>query len=322
LDMVYALPFTRLPHPRYNSKGTIPAFEMIKNSVTLHRGCFGGCAFCTISAHQGKFVSSRSKSSILKEVEQITEMEYFKGYISDLGGPSANMYGMSGKDFELCRKCRRPSCIYPKICNNLNISHKALIDIYREVDNIKGVKKSFIGSGIRYDIFMNEDIPDSEKQNMHIYIKELISKHVSGRLKVAPEHVSEHVLKLMRKPTFDLFKKFNSLFERINKEYGLEQQLIPYFISCHPGTSEKDMSLLADETKKLHFTLEQVQDFTPTPMTLATAIFYAGINPYTMQKVYSAHSKNERENQRIYFFHYKPEVCKKIEKRKKIGVKI
>ena len=277
LDAVYDLPFTRLPHPKYKSKGTIPAFEMIKNSVTIHRGCFGGCAFCTISAHQGKFISSRSKSSIIKEIKQITEMEDFKGYISDLGGPSANMYGMTGKNLELCKKCCRPSCIFPKICKNLNTSHQALLDIYREVDKIEGIRKSFIGSGIRYDLFMNENVTDDEKKVNYEYVKELITNHVSGRLKVAPEHVSENVLKIMRKPSFYLFRKFNKLFEKINYENGLTQQLIPYFISGHPGCTPKDNAEFISETKKLGFKPEQAQDFTPTPMTLATAYYFLNI---------------------------------------------
>ena len=302
LDAVYDLPFTRLPHPRYRSKGIVPAFEMIKNSVTMHRGCFGGCAFCTVSAHQGKFISSRSKSSILKEVKKITETDGFKGYISDLGGPSANMYGMTGKNLELCKKCSRPSCIFPKICKNLDTSHQALLDIYKEADKIAGIKKTFIGSGIRYDLFFNNDVSTHEKQVQQKYIKELITKHISGRLKVAPEHVSEHVLKIMRKPSFKLFKQFNEIFEKTNKEHGISQQLIPYFISSHPGTTEKDMAELATETKKLNFTLEQVQDFTPTPMTLATAIYYSGYHPYTMQPVYTARSREEKLRQKGYFF--------------------
>jgi uncharacterized radical SAM protein YgiQ len=245
-------------------------------------------------------------------------MEYFKGYISDLGGPSANMYGMSGKEIELCEKCRRPSCIYPKICNNLDTSHHQLLNLYRDIDQIKKVKKSFIGSGIRYDLFMNDNVSEDEKKNMHTYIKELITKHVSGRLKVAPEHVSPNVLQIMRKPSFELFRKFNSLFEKINRENGLTQQLIPYFISSHPASTEKDMAVLAIETKKLNFSLEQVQDFTPTPMTFATAIYYSGIHPYTLQPVFSAHSKEDKELQQMYFFHYKPDIRKKIEKRLKL----
>ncbi|MCL2073631.1 MAG: YgiQ family radical SAM protein [Marinilabiliaceae bacterium] len=302
LDAVYDLPFTRLPHPRYRSKGSIPAFEMIKNSVTIHRGCFGGCAFCTISAHQGKFISSRSKSSILKEVKMIAQTDGFKGYISDLGGPSANMYGMKGKDFELCKNCCRPSCIFPKICKNLDTSHQALSEIYRETDKVEGIKKTSIGSGIRYDLLMNNDVSENEKKVQHTYIKELIIRHISGRFKVAPEHVSEHVLKIMRKPSFKLFKEFKVIFEKINQENNLSQQLIPYFISSHPGTTEKDMVDLSKEMKKLKLTLEQVQDFTPTPMTLSTAIFYSGVHPYTMQPIYTARNKEDKLRQKKYFF--------------------
>ncbi|MDR2927260.1 MAG: YgiQ family radical SAM protein [Cytophagaceae bacterium] len=318
LDAVYDLPYTRLPHPRYHAKGTIPAFEMIKDSVTLHRGCFGGCAFCTISAHQGKFISSRSKQSILKEVAHIAQMDGFKGYITDLGGPSANMYAMGGNDRKLCRVCRRPSCIHPAICKNLNTSHAALLDIYREADKIEDIKKTFVGSGIRYDLFMNENVSDSERRVQKAYINELLTNHVSGRLKVAPEHVSDVVLNVMRKPPFSLFTQFLKIFERTNRENGLTQQLIPYFISSHPASTEKDMAQLAIETKKLNFTLEQVQDFTPTPMTLATVIYYSGIHPYTMQPVYTAQSKDDKLRQRIYFFWYKPEMRNEIEKRLRI----
>jgi uncharacterized radical SAM protein YgiQ len=308
LDEVYDLPFTRLPHPKYLKKGVIPAYEMIKHSVTLHRGCFGGCSFCTISAHQGKFISSRSKESIIKEVTQITQMNDFKGYISDLGGPSANMYMMQGNDLTICEKCKRPSCIFPAVCNNLNTSHNALIDIYKSVDNIDAIKKSFVGSGVRYDLFLNQKATEKEKASHKNYARELIEKHVSGRLKVAPEHTSEEVLKLMRKPSFTLFEEFNKLFNSINKSAALNQQLIPYFISSHPASGERDMAKLAAETKKLNFTLEQVQDFTPTPMTLATVIYYSGLNPYTLKPVYTAKTSDEKLQQRMFFFWYKPEM--------------
>ena len=311
IDASFDLPYTRLPHPRYKGK-RIPAYEMIRHSVNMHRGCFGGCAFCTISAHQGKFISSRSKESILKEVEQITRMADFKGYISDLGGPSANMYKMHGDDLDLCKKCVRPSCLHPKPCKNLKNDHRPLIDIYKSADNIHGVKKSFIGSGIRYDlIFAKNDDNDINQANKK-YAEELISNHVSGRLKVAPEHTADAVLNCMRKPSFELFRKFNRLFESINKKYNLRQQLIPYFISSHPACHESDMAELASITKHLNFHLEQVQDFTPTPMTLSTEIYYTGIHPYTMQPVYTAKSQTEKENQRKYFFWYKPEYKQSI----------
>ena len=298
LDRSFALPYTRLPHPRYNGKGDIPAYEMIKFSVNLHRGCFGGCSFCTISAHQGKFVSSRSEESILREVCQIAAMPGFKGYLSDLGGPSANMYRMKGKNQTLCAKCSRPSCIHPSVCRNLDNSHRPLIDLYRKVSAVKGIKKAFIGSGIRYDLF---------EQDGGAYLREVIRNHVSGRLKVAPEHTEEHVLKLMRKPPFALFEQLNADFHRICSREKLPYQLIPYFISSHPGCTERDMQSLAGKVLgKLHFNLEQVQDLTPTPMTLSSVMFYTGENPYTHEKVYVARSQDEKRRQKAYFFGEKP----------------
>ena len=312
IDASFDLPYTRLPHPKYKGK-TIPAYEMIKFSVNLHRGCFGGCAFCTISAHQGKFIASRSKQSILKEVIEIISMPDFKGYLSDLGGPSANMYQMHGSDQRICRKCKRPSCIYPEICPNLNTDHTPLLDIYHSVDALKGIKKSFIGSGVRYDLLQyrhkDEKINEANKR----YTKELISRHVSGRLKVAPEHTSDRVLNVMRKPSFKQFETFKKTFDTINQEEGLKQQIVPYFISSHPGCHEEDMAELAVITKKLNFHLEQVQDFTPTPMTLATEIYYTGYHPYTGEKIFTAHSQEEKLAQRQFFFWYKPDQRKKIE---------
>ena len=298
LDRIYDLPFTRLPHPKYKDK-RIPAYEMIRHSVTMHRGCFGGCAFCTISAHQGKFVVNRSKESILREVERITRMPDFKGYISDLGGPSANMYGMSGKDKSICEKCRRPSCVHPQICKNLDNNHKALIGIYRDASKVAGVKKCFVGSGVRYDLVL------ADKQFGRKYAEELITNHVSGRLKVAPEHTSDNVLRLMRKPSFQLFYDFNQWFEDINRRAGLRQQLIPYFISSHPGCTEQDMKQLAAITRRLNFRLEQVQDFTPTPLTISTETWYTGMHPYTLEPVYSARTPQEKQHQNQYFFWYK-----------------
>ena len=298
LDRIYDLPFTRLPHPKYRDK-RIPAYEMIRHSVTMHRGCFGGCAFCTISAHQGKFVVHRSKESILREVKRITQMPDFKGYISDLGGPSANMYGMSGRDRSLCERCRRPSCVHPSICKNLNNSHRALIEVYREASRVEGVKKCFVGSGVRYDLVL------ADKQYGRQYAEELIVNHVSGRLKVAPEHTNDNVLRLMRKPSFRLFYDFNRWFDDICHHHGLRQQLIPYFISSHPGCREEDMKELAQITRRLNFHLEQVQDFTPTPMTISTETWYTGIHPYTLEPVFSARSPQEKQRQNQYFFWYK-----------------
>ena len=313
LDASFDLPFTRLPHPKYNKKGTIPAFEMIKFSVNMHRGCFGGCSFCTISAHQGKFIASRSEKSILKEVRAIAEMPDFKGYISDLGGPSANMYKMHGKDLRICERCARPSCIFPNICSNLNTDHSPMTEIYKKVNKMHDIKKAFIGSGVRYDMLYNKAASPKEQESHKAYTKELIANHVSGRLKVAPEHTSGDVLKLMRKPDFKLFYQFKKDFDDINKSNNLNQQIIPYFISSHPGSHTKDMAELAAETKDLNFRLEQVQDFTPTPMTVATVMFYSGIHPYTLKKTYTAKTKSDKQNQRIFLFWYKPEYKLKIE---------
>ena len=311
LDMSFDLPYTRLPHPKYKGK-RIPAFDMIKFSVNLHRGCFGGCAFCTISAHQGKFIVSRSKESILKEVKAITEMPDFKGYLSDLGGPSANMYAMHGNDQDKCRKCKRPSCIYPKVCPNLNTDHRPLLDIYHAVDAIPGIKKSFIGSGVRYDLLLHESKDPAINRSTKEYTRELIAKHVSGRLKVAPEHTSDQVLHVMRKPSFSQFYDFKKIFDKINNELNLRQQIIPYFISSHPGCTQEDMAELAVITKRLDFHLEQVQDFTPTPMTVATEAWYTGYHPYTLQPIFSAKTQREKLAQRMFFFWYKPEERRAI----------
>ena len=311
LDMSFDLPYTRLPHPKYKGK-RIPAFDMIKFSVNLHRGCFGGCAFCTISAHQGKFIVSRSKESILKEVKAITEMPDFKGYLSDLGGPSANMYAMRGQDEEKCHKCKRPSCIHPKVCPNLNTDHRPLLDIYHAVDALPGIKKSFIGSGVRYDLLLHESKNPAINKSTKEYTRELIAKHVSGRLKVAPEHTSDKVLNVMRKPSFNQFYDFKKIFDKVNNELNLRQQLIPYFISSHPGCTAEDMAELAVITKRLDFHLEQVQDFTPTPMTVATEAWHTGYHPYTLQPIFSAKTQREKLAQRMFFFWYKPEERRAI----------
>jgi uncharacterized radical SAM protein YgiQ len=305
LDRSFDLPYTRLPHPKYKGK-RIPAYEMIKFSVCLHRGCFGGCAFCTISAHQGKFITSRSKESILKEVKAITQLPDFKGYLSDLGGPSANMYAMHGKNLDLCHQCKRPSCIHPNICKNLNTDHTALLDIYHAVDALPGIKKSFIGSGVRYDLLLHDTGDERTNRINRQYTEELITKHVSGRLKVAPEHTSDRVLSLMRKPSFQLFYDFKRIFDDINRRKNLRQQIIPYFISSHPGCTAEDMAELAVLTKGLNFQLEQVQDFTPTPMTVSTEAWYTGLHPYTLQPVWSAKTQKEKLAQRQFFFWYKP----------------
>lgn len=319
VDAYYDLPYTRVPHLKYKGK-RIPAYEMIKFSVNIHQGCFGGCAFCTISAHQGKFVTCRSKESILREVKQVIDMPDFKGYLSDLGGPSANMYGMAGKNHLACEHCKRPSCIHPKICPNLNTDHSKLLDIYRSVDAIPGIKKSFVSSGVRYDLLLHKSKDETTNAAAQEYTKELIKNHVSGRLKVAPEHTSDAVLNLMRKPSFKLFEQFKVIFDKINKEENLKQQLIPYFISSHPGCQAQDMANLAIITKKLNFQLEQVQDFTPTPMTVSTETWYTGYDPYTLEPVYCAKTPNEKLAQRQFFFWYKPEERKNIERElRKIG---
>ena len=306
IDASFDLPYTRLPHPKYAKRGVIPAYEMIRHSVNIHRGCFGGCAFCTISAHQGKFVASRSKASIMREVKHVTEMEDFKGYISDLGGPSANMYRMKGKDESLCEKCVRPTCIQPNLCKNLDTNHHPLIELYKEVDKLPKVKKATIGSGIRYDLFLTNEDP-SGKLGYDEYFEQLMKRHVSGRLKVAPEHTSDNVLRLMRKPSFSLFIKLKKKFDKVNEKYHLNQQLIPYFISSHPACTLSDMADLAVKTKELGYKLEQVQDFTPTPMTLATEIYYSGYDPYTLKPVFCAKTKQEKLDQQRFFFWYKPE---------------
>lgn len=310
LDAFSHLPYTRLPHPRYWKKPLIPAFEMIRFSINIHRGCFGGCAFCTISAHQGKHISSRSIESVTSEVEKVVRMPGFKGYLSDIGGPSANMYRMEPLNRTICLKCRKPSCIYPIICKNLNISHKNLLDLYRKVRAIPGIKKAFIGSGVRYDLFLNGR--SKEDTSLKEYPSELIRHHVSGRLKVAPEHTREAVLRIIRKPGFNRFIELKQMFDNINEKHNLKQELIPYFISSHPGCRLEDMAELAAETRPLNLRLEQVQDFTPTPMTLASTMFHTGMDPYSLNQVYSAKDPSEKLMQRSFFFPDEAEEKRKI----------
>jgi len=305
LDGIYELPFLRKPHFKYKEK--ITAFEMIKDSVTIHRGCFGGCSFCTLAAHQSKFISSRSEKSVINELEKIAQTEGFKGHISDLGGPSANMYRMTALDKLICDKCKRPSCIFPVVCKNINNSHQPLIALYKKAAEIKGIKKITIGSGIRYDLFISDNHEEALKKGFNEYLKLLLSKHVSGRLKVAPEHTSDEVLKIMRKPSFSKFITFKGMFDRINDQLQLNQQLIPYFISAHPGVTYSNMAELAVLAKQMRLITEQVQDFTPTPMTLSSVIYYTGLNPYTKDKIYTAISLPEKEIQKKFFFYYKAE---------------
>ena len=312
IDASFDLPYTRLPHPKYKKRGAIPAFEMIKFSINMHRGCFGGCSFCTISAHQGKFIASRSEESIMKEVEQVTQMPDFKGYISDLGGPSANMYGLKGIDQAICDKCVSPSCIHPVVCSNLDTDHTPMTEIYKKVDAHEKVKKAFVGSGIRYDLLVKSYNKNGDEASMDEYMEQVLTKHVSGRLKVAPEHTSDETLKVMRKPSFKHFHKFKEKFDAIDKKHSLNQQLIPYFISSHPGSKEADMANLAVETKSMGFELEQVQGFTPTPMTVATVIYYSGYHPYTLQPMETAKTKEEKQDQHKFFFWHKKENHKWI----------
>ena len=312
IDNSFDLPYTREPHPRYKKRGNIPAYDMIKFSINMHRGCFGGCSFCTISAHQGKFIASRSEKSILKELDQVVDLPEFKGYISDLGGPSANMYKMKGKDESICEKCVSPSCIHPVICNNLDTSHEQMTKLYKKVDEHPKVKKAFVGSGIRYDLLVDDFNKNNEDGNHDEYIEQVITRHVSGRLKVAPEHTSDDTLKVMRKPSFKYFHKFKEKYDKISEKHNLNQQLVPYFISSHPGCDEVDMANLAAETKDMGFQLEQVQDFTPTPMTVATVIFYAGVHPYTLKPIQTVKTKKEKQNQNKFFFWYKKENRKWI----------
>ncbi|MFO3729309.1 YgiQ family radical SAM protein [Butyricimonas muris] len=311
IDAVYDLPFTRLPHPKYKDK-EIPAYNMIRHSITLHRGCFGGCAFCTISAHQGKFIASRSEQSVLREVQHVCEMPDFKGTISDLGGPSANMYAMRGKDLNICGLCKRPSCLHPTVCKNLNTDHSHLLQLYNKVRQEPRVKHCFIGSGIRYDLVMHRTGNREVDLTNREYLETVIKHHVSGRFKVAPEHSSDNVLHLMRKPSFKLFHELTARFNAINKKEHLKQQIIPYFISSHPGCNLVDMAELAILTKELDFRLEQVQDFTPTPMTLATDMYYSGLHPYSSRKIQSAKTETEKKRQNIFFFWYKREFKDEI----------
>jgi uncharacterized radical SAM protein YgiQ len=306
IDQIYDLPFTHLPHPKYNKKPPVPAFEMIRNSVNIHRGCFGGCSFCAIAAHQGKQVISRSEESVMKEVETLSKIPGFNGVLTDLGGPSANMYNMKGKDMKICDNCSRPSCIWPAVCNNLNTDHKSLLTLYRKVRELPAIKKVFIGSGVRYDLLLSSFNKRAGRVENE-YLGELLKYHVSGRFKVAPEHTSDKVLGLMRKPSFELYRELKDRFDAFNRREGKRFQLIPYFISSHPGTGRIDMARLAVETKKLGLRLEQVQGFTPTPMTLSTTIYYTGIDPYSGKKVEVAKSADERRLQNSYFFWYKEE---------------
>ncbi|MCX6137143.1 MAG: YgiQ family radical SAM protein [Ignavibacteriales bacterium] len=313
LDAVYDLPYTRRPHPRYQGKGPITAFEMIKDSVTIHRGCFGGCSFCTIAAHQGKFISSRSQESVLSELHRIADDPDFKGHITDLGGPSANMYEMEGVDLEQCASCERASCIFPAVCPNLDASHAPLMELYEKARQIRGIKKITIGSGIRYDLIIDRHNKPVDESSLP-YLEQLVVNHVSGRLKVAPEHTSDKVLKLLRKPSFKMFKNLRDRFNEICERHGLRQQLIPYFISSLPASELDDMAELSDQLRELGMNLEQVQDFTPTPMTLASVEYYTGLDPYSMKELFIPRSPKEKKTQQLFFFLYKKEKREELKK--------
>ena len=305
IDASFDLPYMRLPHPKYKKRGPIPAFEMIRWSVNTHRGCFGGCSFCTISAHQGKQIASRSEESILREVETIAQDPEFHGVLTDLGGPSANMWRMKGKNPDICRKCSRYSCSMPSMCKNLDSDHSAMISLLKKVALHPKVKHLYVGSGIRCDLF-------SEGNGGWQYFRQVVVNHTSGRLKVAPEHTSDDVLALMRKPSFSLFKETKRRFDEICHQAGLRYQLIPYFISSHPGCRLQDMAELALEMKHMGYRLEQIQDFTPTPMTLSTEMYYTGIDPTTMKSVYVATTPGDKADQRRLFFFYRPEEQRAI----------
>ncbi len=325
LDAVYELPFTRLPHPHYEKRGEIPAFNMIQNSINIHRGCFGGCSFCTISLHQGKRIVSRSKESILKEVEKLSRMPYFKGHISDMGGPSANMYQAHGSNSRACEKCRRISCIYPEICPNLHFDHAPMLALYREALKTKGVQKITIGSGIRTDMIERATPELRKKFHLEEYADQLVRQHVSGRLKVAPEHTEQHVLAQMRKPAYELFLQFRQRFNAINRKYGLKQQLIPYFISSHPGCRLQDMQALARKLKAIAYQPEQVQDFTPTPMTRSSVMFYTGLVPETGEKIFCETDLSKKRVQNQCFFQpasaYKNQISQHTSSKKDIKQK-
>ena len=299
MDSFWDLPFTKLPHPRYKGKH-IPAYEMIKFSVNTHRGCFGGCNFCTIAAHQGKFIQSRSEDSILKEIAALNNLPGFAGNISDVGAPTANMYGMKGKNPELCAVCRRKSCLFPGPCKNMDRSHERLLKLYERIAQLKGIRHAYIGSGIRYDLFLDEKgfVDDTS----YPYLKELILEHTSGRLKVAPEHTEDDVLKLMAKPSFRLFERLRDEFDRIVASSGRKCELVPYFISGHPGCGMREMKKLASSPALRGLYMDQVQDFTPTPMTTSSVMFYTGMDPKNLQKVFVERDIERKREQKSFFF--------------------
>jgi len=306
LDRVFELPYTRRPHPSYG-EAKIPAYEMIATSVMLMRGCFGGCTFCSITEHEGRIIQSRSTESVLREIEAVRDsVPNFSGTISDLGGPTANMYRLNCKSEKIQSSCRRLSCVYPEICSNLETDHAPLIDLYRKARKIPGIKRIMIASGVRYDLAVTS--PE--------YVKELATHHVGGYLKIAPEHSEEAVLTKMMKPTLKSYDRFKELFEKYSKEAGKEQYLIPYFIAAHPGSSLNEMLNLALWLKQYGFRLDQVQAFTPTPMALATTMYHSGFNPLKKldrpEPVFSAKKLRERRLQKAFLRYHDPANWPKI----------
>ena len=299
MDSFWDLPFTKLPHPRYKGK-RIPAYDMIKDSIITHRGCFGGCNFCTIAAHQGKFIQSRSETSILREVRKLAAMPEFHGNISDIGAPTANMYGMGGTNPSLCAICRRKTCLFPEPCRNLDRSHRRLLTLYAQIEAVRGVRHAYIGSGIRYDLFLGPD--GFVDESGRTYLKEVMLKHTSGRMKVAPEHTEDKVLGYMAKPSFRLFERLRTEFDRINRETGRHTELVPYFISSHPGCTMEDMRKLSRHPALKGIWMEQVQDFMPTPMTTSSVMFYTGLDPRTMKPVFVERDPARKQAQKSQFF--------------------
>ena len=299
LDIVYGLPYQKDYHPIYEEQGGVPAIEEIKFSIVSSRGCSGNCSFCAITFHQGRIVTSRSQDSIVKEAEDITEFKDFKGYIHDVGGPTANFRKASCEKQLIYGACKKKQCMSPSICKNMEVDHSEYLELLRKVRSVKGVKKVFVRSGLRYDYIMADKKRDK-------FIKELSEYHVSGQLKVAPEHISENVLKYMGKPAGKVYDEFREKFFRINKELGKKQYIIPYLMSSHPGSTLKDAIILAEYLRDIKYQPEQVQDFYPTPGTLSTTMFYTGLDPFTMKKVYVPKTKEEKAMQRALLQFSKP----------------
>ncbi|MEN6461391.1 MAG: YgiQ family radical SAM protein [Syntrophomonas sp.] len=291
LDEIYKLPFARRYHPMYEVSGGVPGLAPVQFSIVTHRGCFGGCAFCSIGMHQGKFIQNRSPQSIVEEARALSEHPDFRGTIPDVGAPSANMYGLKGIDEDKCQKCRRSSCIFPGICKNLKTDQSPSVKLWQRLREIKRIKHLFVSSGVRYDLILRDT---SGK-----YLRDLCRYHISGQLKIAPEHVSDRVTRIMHKPGKTEYKKFINAFNKTNKELGKEQYIIPYFISAHPGCDLQDTVELAEFVRdQLQYYPEQVQNFTPTPMTISTCMYHTGLNPENGKAVYVPRQEKERKWQR------------------------